>query len=183
VSDDETLEPTENLVEFRRPKQGSPDNRPYRVRKQEPVVKPRTPTHGFVPGMQLICRIGKAQHGGYAVTITKGNHEAFLPSFSHLNEGDEVLAYYVGTLDHNILLEEKFPQRRRPVEKIESPFKVIEGGGDDSAASGEEEGVETVQVSFEDKIVSLKFMSKPDEDEDSNADERSGETDSRDHAD
>lgn len=124
----------ENLVQFRRKEQGSPDNRPYRVRKQDPVPKPRTPTHGFVPGMQLVCRVVKPEPGGYAVFTLKGNHSAFLPSFSDLKEGDEVLAYYVGTLDHNILLEERFPQRTKPKEQVELPFSVIDGGANDDDA-------------------------------------------------
>jgi hypothetical protein len=72
----------------------------------------------------------------------------------------------VGTLDNHILLEERFPQRRRPVEKIEYPFQVIDGGVEDSDDDCDDEGVETVQVSFENKVVSLKFMSRPDDEDD-----------------
>lgn len=163
--DDDGVQGVENLVEFRRREQGSPDNRSYRGRKHELSEKPRTPTHGFVPGMQLTCRIIKPEPGGYLVNITKGDLQAFLPSFGSLKADDEVLAIYVGTLDNHILLEEKFPQRRRPAEKIEYPFQVIDGGADESDENGDDEGVETVQVSFENKVVSLKFMSRPDDDE------------------
>lgn len=164
--DDDGVQGVENLVEFRRREQGSPDNRAYRGRKHEPTEIPRTPTHGFVPGMQLVCRVIKPEPGGFLVNIVKGDYQAFLPSFGALKADDEVLAIYVGTLDNHILLEERFPQRRKPVEKIEYPFQVIDGGVEDSDDDDEDEGVETVQVSFENKVVSLKFMSRHDDSDD-----------------
>lgn len=135
---DDDAQENEKLVQFRRRQEGSPDNRSYRGRKQPPQVKPRTPTHGFVPGMQLVCRIVKKEPGGYAVSTLKGNYSAFLPSFGDLKEGDEVLAYYVGTLDHNILLEERFPQRTKPKEQVEMPFSVVDGGANDDVADENE---------------------------------------------
>jgi hypothetical protein len=90
--DDNGTQGGENLVEFRRRDQGTPDNRPYRTRKHEPTEIPHTPTHGFVPGMQLVCRVIKPEPGGYLVNITKGDLQAFLPSFGALKADDEVLA-------------------------------------------------------------------------------------------
>lgn len=160
---DDDAQENEKLVQFRRRQEGSPDNRSYRGRKQPPQVKPRTPTHGFVPGMQLVCRIVKKEPGGYAVSTLKGNHSAFLPSFSDLKEGDEVLTYYVGTLDHNILLEERFPQRTKPKEQVEMPFSVIDGGAngndvaEDNDANEDDEALldASDHAGSDNKIISL----------------------------
>jgi len=63
---------------------------------------------GYKPGQNVICKIIKAEPGGYAVTIPKDDLPGFLPSTSHHNVGAEVLAQFVCVDRNRMLLSERF---------------------------------------------------------------------------
>lgn len=63
---------------------------------------------GYKPGQNVICKIAKAEPGGYAVTITKDNLPGYLPSNGRYNSGDEVLATFVCIDKNRVLLSERF---------------------------------------------------------------------------
>ncbi|MCA9801873.1 MAG: hypothetical protein KC777_07790 [Cyanobacteria bacterium HKST-UBA02] len=63
---------------------------------------------GYKPGQNVICKILKAEPGGYAVTIPKDDLPGFLPSTSHHNVGAEVLAQFVCVDRNRMLLSERF---------------------------------------------------------------------------
>ncbi|MGD9683311.1 MAG: hypothetical protein AB7W16_19255 [Candidatus Obscuribacterales bacterium] len=63
---------------------------------------------GYKPGQNVICKIVKAEPGGYAVTIPKDDLPGFLPSTSHHNVGAEVLAQFVCVDRNRMLLSERF---------------------------------------------------------------------------
>lgn len=63
---------------------------------------------GYKPGQNVICKILKAEPGGYAVTIPKDDLPGFLPSTSHHSVGAEVLAQFVCVDRNRMLLSERF---------------------------------------------------------------------------
>jgi len=63
---------------------------------------------GYKPGQNVVCKIAKAEPGGYAVMITKDNLPGYLPSNARHNVGDEVLATFVCIDKNRVLLSERF---------------------------------------------------------------------------
>lgn len=63
---------------------------------------------GLRPGQNVICKIAKAEPGGYAVIIPKYNLPGYLPSNARHNIGDEVLATFVCLDKGRVLLADRF---------------------------------------------------------------------------
>jgi hypothetical protein len=59
---------------------------------------------GYKAGQNVICRVGYAEPGGYAVIIPKDNLPGFLPTQAPLKAGQEILAQYVCVHNNRILL-------------------------------------------------------------------------------
>jgi hypothetical protein len=63
---------------------------------------------GFYAGQNLVCKIVKAEPGGYAVIIPAYNLPGFLPTQALLRTGDEILGQFVCVHNHRILLSARF---------------------------------------------------------------------------
>lgn len=63
---------------------------------------------GFRPGQTLVCKILKAEPGGYAVTTQREGLPGYLPSNAQYKTGDELLATFVCIDRLRVLLSERF---------------------------------------------------------------------------
>jgi hypothetical protein len=66
---------------------------------------------GYRAGQNVICRVGYAEPGGYAVIISKDNLPGFLPTRAQLKTGEEILAQYVCVYNNRILLSARLDGR------------------------------------------------------------------------
>ncbi len=76
---------------------------------------------GYKPGQNVICKIAKAEPGGYAVIIPKDNLPGYLPSNARHNVGDEVLATFVCIDKNRMLLSERFTHGKGDLVKRSGP--------------------------------------------------------------
>ncbi len=76
---------------------------------------------GYKPGQNVICKIAKAEPGGYAVIIPKDNLPGYLPSNARHNVGDEVLATFVCIDKNRMLLSERFTHGKGDLIKRSGP--------------------------------------------------------------
>ncbi|HEY9714467.1 MAG TPA: hypothetical protein V6C72_13430 [Chroococcales cyanobacterium] len=63
--------------------------------------------HRYKPGQNVICRVMKAERGGYSVVIVKENAGAFLPTNSILPVGEDVLAQFVCVSNGRIIVSSR----------------------------------------------------------------------------
>ncbi len=63
---------------------------------------------GYKAGQNVVCKVVKAEPGGYAVTIPKDNLPGFLPTQAILRTDEEILAQFVCVHNHRILLSARF---------------------------------------------------------------------------
>lgn len=63
---------------------------------------------GYKPGQNVICKIMRAEPGGYSVLVVKDNLPGYLPSNAHHNTGEEILAQFVCIDKNRMLLSERF---------------------------------------------------------------------------
>lgn len=63
---------------------------------------------GYKPGQNVICKIMRAEPGGYSVLVVKDNLPGYLPSNAHHNSGEEILAQFVCIDKNRMLLSERF---------------------------------------------------------------------------
>jgi hypothetical protein len=59
---------------------------------------------GYKAGQNVVCKVVKAEPGGYAVHIPKDNLPGFLPTEAKLKDGEEVLAQFVCVHNNRVLL-------------------------------------------------------------------------------
>jgi hypothetical protein len=59
---------------------------------------------GYKAGQNVVCKVVKAEPGGYAVFIPKDNIPGFLPTEAKLKDGEEVLAQFVCVHNNRVLL-------------------------------------------------------------------------------
>lgn len=59
---------------------------------------------GYKAGQNVVCKVVKAEPGGYAVRIPKDDLPGFLPTEAKLKEGEEVLAQFVCVHNNRVLL-------------------------------------------------------------------------------
>lgn len=77
---------------------------------------------GYKAGQNVVCKVTKAEPGGYAVLIPKDNLPGFLPTQEVLKPGEEVLAQFVCVHNNRILLSARFgskaPSGSEPQQKV-----------------------------------------------------------------
>jgi hypothetical protein len=75
---------------------------------------------GYKAGQNVICKVGNAEPGGYAVIIPKDNLPGFLPTQAQLKVGEEILAQFVCVHNNRILLSARFSSSSpsRPVQSV-----------------------------------------------------------------
>lgn len=66
---------------------------PLRPRKFIPLMPGYT--YGYKAGQNVVCRITKAEEGGYEVVIKKDNLPGFIKTIEQLKIGTEILAKFV----------------------------------------------------------------------------------------
>jgi hypothetical protein len=75
---------------------------------------------GYKAGQNVVCRVGNAEPGGYAVIIPKDNLPGFLPTPAQLKPGEEILAQFVCVHNNRILLSARFSSSSatKPVQAV-----------------------------------------------------------------
>lgn len=75
---------------------------------------------GYKAGQNVICRVGNAEPGGYAVIIPKDNLPGFLPTPVPLKPGEEILAQFVCVHNNRMLLSSRFSSSgaSKPVQSV-----------------------------------------------------------------
>ena len=74
---------------------------------------------GYKAGQNVICRVGYAEPGGYAVIIPKDNLPGFLPNQAQLKVGEEILAQFVCVHNNRILLSARLTgPAQKPVQSV-----------------------------------------------------------------
>ncbi len=78
---------------------------------------------GYKAGQNVICRVGYAEPGGYAVIVSKDNDNlpGFLPTREELKIGEEILAQFVCVSNNRILLSERFSSTN----KVRSVYQSV----------------------------------------------------------
>lgn len=78
---------------------------------------------GYKAGQNVICRVGYAEPGGYAVIVSKDNDSlpGFLPTEEELKIGEEILAQFVCVSNNRILLSERFSSTN----KVRSVYQSV----------------------------------------------------------
>lgn len=62
---------------------------------------------GYKAGQNVVCKVVRAEPGGYAVIIPKDNLPGFLPTEAKLKEHEEVLAQFVCVHNNRVLLSSR----------------------------------------------------------------------------
>jgi hypothetical protein len=74
-----------------------------------PPINPwRAKLTGYKAGQNVVCRIVKAEPGGYEVIIPKDNLPGFLPTDAKFKQNEEVLAQFVCVDRNRVLLSSRF---------------------------------------------------------------------------
>jgi hypothetical protein len=102
----------DNVIKFVPRVKGAGDNGAKPPRRRPPTTTNAGSSGGgwLKAGDRIVCKITRAEPGGYALTIPKLGLQGFLPSEKKLKPGDEVLANYVCVSNGRILVQSRFGQ-------------------------------------------------------------------------
>jgi len=129
MSDETPDEPEEEIEKSSRPKlsivpkaTGDGSELPLRPKKWTPP-RPGYDT-GYKAGQNVVCRVVKAEEGGYEVVIKKGNLIGFIKTIEKLEPSSEFLAKFVCVHKGRILLSPIFQENQSVKERF--ALKIVE---------------------------------------------------------